>query len=127
MKYAETANRLDNALNSAGLRPVELSERSGVSQASISQYLSGTHTPSNESAGKMAKVLGVSPVWLMGFDVPKYLDPSPEKAAHDLYDLAKDSALMEALKVYKQVPLDEQRRIIDMIRLFAPKEADQAL
>ncbi|MFR6462050.1 MAG: helix-turn-helix domain-containing protein [Anaerostipes hadrus] len=41
-----------------------------VSKASISQYLNGSHAPSNISSGKMAKILNVNPVWLMGFDVP---------------------------------------------------------
>jgi len=71
MKHEITANRLREALEDAGIKPVELSERSGVSQSSISHYMSGTHVPSNFSSGKMAKVLGCSPVWLMGFDVPK--------------------------------------------------------
>lgn len=53
------------------MRAQDLVERSGVSKASISQYLSGTHTPSNISAGKMGVALGVNPLWLMGFDVEK--------------------------------------------------------
>ncbi|MFR2169682.1 MAG: hypothetical protein ACLS54_03025 [Anaerostipes hadrus] len=36
----------------------------------MSQYLNGSHAPSNISSGKMAKILNVNPVWLMGFDVP---------------------------------------------------------
>jgi len=69
MKHEITAKRLRSALENANLRAIELSERSGVSQSSISQYLAGSHAPSNISSGKMAKVLGCDPVWLMGFDV----------------------------------------------------------
>lgn len=84
MKHEITAQRLQIALNNLKMLPVELSERSGVSQASISQYLNGSHAPSNISSGKMAAVLGCSPVWLMGFDVP---DPAsspipPAEMAH---------------------------------------------
>ena len=70
MKNSETAKRLSTAMNLAGITQQELSSRSGVNKSSISQYVNGSHVPSNVSAGKMAKVLGVSPVWLMGFDVP---------------------------------------------------------
>ncbi len=64
------AKRLEDILEIKGMRPVDLSIRSGVSKASISQYIHGTSTPGNISAQKMADVLNVSPMWLMGFDVP---------------------------------------------------------
>lgn len=70
MKNPITAQRLALALSNANMIPQELSNASGVNKASISQYLSGSHSPSNISSGKMAKVLNVNPVWLMGFDVP---------------------------------------------------------
>lgn len=66
MKYPETAQRLREAISEANMIPQELADRSGVSKSSISQYLNGSHKPSNLSSGRMAKVLGVDPVWLMG-------------------------------------------------------------
>lgn len=70
MKNELTARRLAIALSNASMRPQELSEKSGVSKASISQYVNGSHAPSNISSGKIAAVLKVNPLWLMGFDVP---------------------------------------------------------
>lgn len=70
MKNAETSKRLLLALDRKNMKAQDLADLSEVSKASISQYVNGTHAPSNLSAGKMAAVLGVSPVWLMGFDVP---------------------------------------------------------
>lgn len=70
MKNLITAHRLSTALSNANMIPQELANASGVSKASISQYLNGSHSPSNISSGKMAKILNVNPVWLMGFDVP---------------------------------------------------------
>ena len=75
MKNPITAQRLAYALSNANMIPQELSNASGVNKASISQYLNGSHSPSNISSGKMAKVLNVNPVWLMGFDVPM-IEPS---------------------------------------------------
>ena len=63
-------------MEKAGLRASELARLSGINKASVSQYLNGSHTPSNFSAAKMGPILGVNPVWLMGFDVP--MDPSKE-------------------------------------------------
>ncbi len=70
MKYPETARRLALALESKGIRAIDLSTASGVGKSSISHYLNGNNCPTNINAGKMAKVLEVNPVWLMGFDVP---------------------------------------------------------
>ena len=70
MKNPITAKRLAQALSNKNMIPQELSNISGVSKASISQYLNGSHAPSNISSGKMAKYLNVDPLWLMGFDVP---------------------------------------------------------
>lgn len=72
MKNPETAKRLQEAIRVNNMIPQELADRTGISKASISQYLSGQHKPSNISAGKMAEVLGVNPLWLMGFEVPMY-------------------------------------------------------
>lgn len=69
MKYELTAKRLKRALDMCSMKPQELSEKSGVSKSSISQYINGSHTPSNISSGKMSAVLDVNPLWLMGFDV----------------------------------------------------------
>lgn len=70
MKYEKTAKRLVMALNRKGMIAQELSDRTGIHKSSISQYVNGSHAPSNFSAGKMGEVLDVNPVWLMGYDVP---------------------------------------------------------
>lgn len=79
MKNETTAKRLTLALSNANMKPQELADKSGVSKASISQYVNGSHAPSNISSGKMASILKVNPLWLMGFDVPMI----EEKASND--------------------------------------------
>jgi transcriptional regulator with XRE-family HTH domain len=75
------------------MKPQELADRSGVSKASISQYLSGSHAPSNISSGKMGKILRVEPMWLMGFDVSKKKEPTPDMAKEDFKLFEKFSLL----------------------------------
>lgn len=78
MKFAETARRLSEALNDAGMNQQQLADASGIKKASISQYVNGTHAPSNISAGKMANILKVNAAWLCGFNVQKFNDKKPE-------------------------------------------------
>lgn len=85
MKNKLTAKRLKVALEALNMKPQELSDKSGVGKASISQYINGSHSPSNISSGKMGKILNVNPLWLMGFDVPmeraNSIPPSVSKKA----------------------------------------------
>lgn len=93
MKNEITALRLKEALSDLDMKPQELADRSGVSKASISQYLSGSHAPSNISSGKMGKILRVEPMWLMGFDVSKKKEQTPDMAKEDFKLLEKFSLL----------------------------------
>lgn len=70
MRNPETAKRLLEAMNKNKMTAKELSDKSSVSESSISQYLHGLFAPKNKTAAKLANVLHVNPMWLMGFDVP---------------------------------------------------------
>lgn len=70
VKHEVTAQRLRMALYAKGIKAQELADGTGLGKSSISQYVNGTHSPSNLSAGRMAEVLDVNPLWLMGYDVP---------------------------------------------------------
>ena len=89
MKNEITAKRLQLAMNNIGITAQELSNKSGVAKASISQYVNGSHKPSNISSGKLSKILDVNPLWLMGFDVPienNQIEPTLYVAEPSSYD-----------------------------------------
>lgn len=109
MKHELTAKRLKKALDESGLTQQELVVKSGVSKFSVSQYINGSHAPSNISAGKMGKVLNVNPLWLMGFDVEMRKTISPESASNDFDFLEKFSLLNEH---DKQVILDTMDKML---------------
>lgn len=83
-----TSKRLKEVLDEFDMKPQELADKTGINKSSISQYVNGSHAPSNITAGKMAEVFKVNPVWLMGFDVEKRKEYSEESANSD-YDLSK--------------------------------------
>lgn len=62
------ADRLRTAMTQAGMRAVELHEHTGISKASISEYLSGNYEPKQRNIYKMATALGVLPSYLMGIE-----------------------------------------------------------
>ena len=105
MKWPVTANRLKQAMNKINISAQELADKSGVSKASISQYVNGSHKPSNISAPKLAKVLMVNAMWLMGFDIDDenkqpsyYMDPETAKKAQEIFENKELSLLFNAAR-----------------------------
>lgn len=66
----EIRNRLEEALNMRGLKPVELADKTNISKSSISSYCRQRWQPKQDALHKMAMVLDVSELWLAGYDVP---------------------------------------------------------
>lgn len=95
LKNEITSKRLRQALSEANMKPQELADKSGVSKASISQYVNGSHAPSNISSAKMGKVLNVDAMWLMGFDVKKRKELNSSEANKDLDIMEKFFLLNE--------------------------------
>lgn len=60
--------RLRAAMDSAYISQSQLARETGISQASISQYVLGQRFPRIKSFYKIAETLGVNPQWLMGHD-----------------------------------------------------------
>lgn len=64
------ANRLNRALTIRNIKPVELHEKTGISESLISKYLSNNAVARLDKLSIIANALNVNPVWLMGYDVP---------------------------------------------------------
>ena len=64
------AERLDIALKNKGMKPSVLAYRINVHRSYVSNWLSGKYKANSEKQLEIAKILGVSPAWLAGHDVP---------------------------------------------------------
>lgn len=64
-------DRLRQALLEADMKPIELSEKTGIPKSMISYYLNGKTKPKADRIYNICKVLNVSEAWLLGYDVPK--------------------------------------------------------
>lgn len=71
MNYPKVAQRITDLLARYDMTARELSYKTGVSEASISQYVNGNHKPSPQNAAKIAAIYGVNQLWVMGYDVSK--------------------------------------------------------
>lgn len=112
--------RLEKALAYANMKPIDLAHRTGISEATISQYRSGYSKPKDKRLVMIANCLNVNPSWLMGLDVSMTVsapstpaatsaDPDRVAKAMELYDKYKNAipeiqAAVESL--LKSVPKD---------------------
>ena len=73
----EIKERLRVALEEKDMKPTELAQATNITASSISDWLNGKYLPKADKIFIMAEVLGVSPSWLMGKDVPKARSSNP--------------------------------------------------
>lgn len=69
-RTATTADRLREAMAAAGKKQLDLAKATGLSHSTISRYLSGQMEPKQKAVSSLAVHLGVSEMWLWGYDVP---------------------------------------------------------
>lgn len=101
-----TSQRLKEAMSEAGINAQELSDRSGVGKSSISQYVNGSHAPSNITAYKIGKVLNVKPEWLMALGDTKRDTPDYVPGTAEIIDL------------YSRATPDQRKAVLNLLRSF---------
>lgn len=87
MKQTNTAARLKEIMSLQGLKQVDIVNRCKpiadkynmqLTKQDLTQYVNGKKEPGQYKLTIMGEALGVSEVWLMGYDVPMQRNSSPE-------------------------------------------------
>lgn len=104
-------DRLREALSVRGMSAEDLARKSGINKGSISKYLSGKVIPKQSAIGRLADALGVSPAWILGYNVNMDRFIPDEDDGLDLKRLTPDNLLL--LKTYYKALIDSQGRTSD--------------
>lgn len=113
-RVSTTPERIKQALSNAGMKQVELSKLTGIDKGSISNYLAGRYEPKADAINKMAKALNVNEMWLWGYDVQMERETSQKSNSPDKLALTEGEQVL--LDLFKKVPEDKQKIVIEMIR-----------
>jgi transcriptional regulator with XRE-family HTH domain len=81
MNKEKLQNRLQEAMDSRGLRAVDLVEKTGIPKGTLSYYLSGKTEPKSDRVYLLAQTLNVNEAWLLGYDVP--MDRTADQKKND--------------------------------------------
>lgn len=109
MPTAELKDRLRKALELRNMKPIELSEKTKIPKAAISQYMSGYTKPKDDRLFLICKALNINEAWLLGYDTEM------ERKKFD-----EDEARQDAELLFKFSQLDERDKqvILDMVNSF---------
>ena len=105
--------RMTTALAIRGMKQIELSRLTKIDSGTINNYLSGKYEPKQDRLEIIAKALDVSPVWLMGYDVPM----EREKNTPDTIKLTEGEEML--LEIFRLIPEEQQRTFLEMGRVYA--------
>ena len=87
--------RLKEALEYREMRAVDLCKKTGISQSTMSQYISGYAEPKKERLNLIATALNVNPTWLMGLDVPMESENHKTRWSKDTVEYFEKTTVFE--------------------------------
>lgn len=123
----ELKNRLREALYLRNMKPIELSEKTGIPKSAISQYMSGYAKPKSDRVYLMSKALSVPEAWLIGYDVDYMVDGMLiETMARQDVQLSNLSARMKHYALLmNELPKEKQEHVMNLIDMLSNKEEKQ--
>ena len=99
------SSRLKQALENCNMTSNQLANRLHINRGIISNYITGKYKPKQDRLSEIADILNVNEAWLMGYDITKDKELSPE----DLYiEITK-------LVAIARIPNSEKNRLIEEI------------
>lgn len=96
----EINQRIRDEMRRQNMTMTELAIKSGLNRSSISRYVSDKIEPKQNAIGAIAKALGVTPAWLLGFDA----EPEQVISLDNLTDTNKARLL-----AYYEALIDSQK------------------
>lgn len=123
-RVALTKDRLKEAMQAAGKKQIDLVRETGLNRGTISRYLSGEVEPRMDAAHKIASVLGVSEMWLGGYDVPKERTPSAKKndqLAELIVRMRRDPDFFEAVAKLSNLSPADYASITQLLGALDPR------
>ena len=102
------ATRLATALATRKMTQSELCKKTGIPKSAMTQYVKGSFEPKQDRLYLIAKALGVSEAWLMGYDVPMSNTPPA-------IQLTEGEELL--LELFRSIPDDKKQMAIEMLKV----------
>lgn len=123
-RKAELKDRLKEALTAANMKPIQLSEITGIPKSMLSYYLNGKTKPKADRIYKISKALNVSEAWLLGYDVPQVRTAEQKKNDNLVMVIAKmrqDPKFLEVVLQLADLPEEQYEAVKNLLRAMAQR------
>ena len=117
-------DRLQEAMDLAGVKVSQLAKDTGIHRATIYRYLTGEVVPRSDAAHKLATRLGVSEFYLWGFDVPR--GRATEQKKNDglvkvVAQLRTDAEFFDVVQLLADLPAEQYASVKNIILSLSSK------
>ena len=123
-KVSGTSERIKEAMESRGIKQIELANTTGMSHSTISRYLSGKMEPKQPAISRLAQALDVTEMWLWGYNVSQERPPEQKKndeLSRVIARLRKDPAFYNVVTQLDKLPADQFDSIDQLISVLVKK------
>lgn len=104
MKKTTSRERIAELMAYFGINQTELCKRTGVQKSAISNYLNGDREPRQDQISLIVDPFNVNPAWLMGYDVPMFIEPAA--AVEQCADIVLTDLERELVKAFRNASPD---------------------
>lgn len=121
------SNRLKEAMQIRKVKQVDLVDKTGIAKSTLNNYLAGRYEAKQDRIYILAVSLEVSPVWLMGYDVPMELEEEIREQEKNRLQVSIEQKKEETDKpILQRVIIDDLQdlsdeqlyQIINLIKTF---------
>lgn len=117
---SEFSERIKVLMEEKHIRQTDISKRTGISEGTVSKYVSGQQTPKSDKIDLIARAYGVNPAWLLGYDVPMSAD-APR------IGYARSSGAIDWEKSVNSSDRQLQRLLMYSSKLLTLRDADRKI
>ena len=123
-RVATTAERLQQAMAEAKLKQVDVVRITGMHKGTLNNYVKGKYEPKSNAIHILAKALGVSEMWLWGYDVPKQRSDGQKKndqLVELISFLRKDDELVDMFEMLTELTPEQRVSVKQILSAFTNK------
>lgn len=129
------SERLKNALREKNIKAIELSQKTGISKSSISDWINGRYEAKQDKIFLIAEALDINEGYLLGLDVPMFKETfapnnttlSEINKVSEQLDEPRQKVVLETANIQLKEQKEEEKKNTNVIPLKKKRLTDEEL
>ena len=116
-RICTTKERLYELMLYLNITQADIAKKTGLPKPTLSHYCSGKRIPAQDQLSLLSDAYGINPAWLMGYDLPMYMDEIKTENETSRQAFMDDPDFMECVMKLWRLPPERKNPILRNIRL----------